>query len=145
MKTRLLDWTSNPLAALWFACSDMSKLNSDSYVYMFLYRESDLLDKEDNSDPFKLPVTKILRPPQNNPRIIAQTGWFTAHRYSNANKFVPLDKTKQFNKSVFAFQIPKGQKIDILKKLNAFGTSFQTIYPDFEGICRQLNWEFENK
>ena len=33
LKTRLLDWTSNPLAALYCACSD--SLPGDTFVYAF--------------------------------------------------------------------------------------------------------------
>lgn len=141
MKTRLLDWTLNPLVALWFACSNPYKMNTDSYVYMMYYMEEDILDKKKDPDPFKLTKTMILRPSQNNQRVIAQTGWFTAHRYSSQNCFVALDKMNQFSGRTFGFQILAATKPDILKKLNSFGTNYQTMYPDFEGICRQLNWE----
>ena len=44
MKTRLPDWTSNPLVALWFACSNEFKLSQDSVIYIFKKADAFLLD-----------------------------------------------------------------------------------------------------
>ena len=45
MKTRLPDWTSNPLVALWFACSNEFKLSQDSVIYIFKKADAFLLDE----------------------------------------------------------------------------------------------------
>jgi hypothetical protein len=145
LKTRLLDWTSNPLVALWFACKDEKYLTADSYVYVFLANKKLILDKSKSPTPWTLGKTKILKPSLNNERIIAQSGWFTAHRYStNEKRFVTLDKMTQFKNLVIEFTIPASLKPDMLKKLNVFGTNNQSVFPDIEGICRHINWEFRH-
>ncbi|MBN8454276.1 FRG domain-containing protein [Accumulibacter sp.] len=140
MKTRLLDWTSNSLAALWFACADPKP--GDVFVYA-LEADNLLLDSTVyTQSPFKAAKTRVLRPRLNNPRVVAQHGWFTLHRYSvKAKRFVSLERNPETAKHLHEYKIPAAKRAELLTALDRHGVSARTLIPDIGGLCQYLNWK----
>lgn len=145
LKTRLLDWSSNPLIALWFACESYDKNKDDCYVYRLAVDKNMIIDVEKNETPYSNSRTRILRPTLNNERIIAQSGWFTAHKFSKkAKRFIPLETITDIKKSIIQFEISGNIKSQLRDTLATLGVSNRTVYPDIIGLCNHLNYKYHN-
>jgi hypothetical protein len=72
--TRLLDWTKNPMIAVFFAVAFDE--DCDAAVFKFKYNNYALTEKE---DPFDFKSVTVYRPRSITKRIIAQQGLFTIH------------------------------------------------------------------
>ena len=97
----------------------------------FLYKDTQLIN---------------LRNTLNNERIVAQSGWFTAHRFSSSyKKFVTLETHRKMKSLLIELEIPAIKKKEILRKLSTFGINSRTVYPDINGLCLHLNWKYEDE
>jgi hypothetical protein len=140
LKTRLLDWTSNSLAALWFACANSAK--GDVFVYALEVDNLSLPRSVYTLSPFNSAKTRAFQPRLNNPRVIAQHGWFTLHRYSGrAKRFVPLEENPDTSKHLHEYRIPEKYRAELLVSLDRHGVSARTLFPDMGGLCQYLNWK----
>ena len=144
LKTRLLDWSSNPLVGMWFCCSNKDHWNKDGVIYIFIAEHKHLVDRKLVKSPFDRNTTRVYKPYLNNERIIAQSGWFTAHGFSTtAEAFVRLNKNTYLKKQLTKVFVPMNLKEKLVERLNLMGINYERLFPDIEGICKQLNLEYK--
>jgi FRG domain len=152
LPTRLIDWTANALFALYFACSEAA--DHDGRLWAVLPREYignvdvfDLIGIASEDELFqgaKASGIRILFPFFNSPRIAAQEGVYTIHpdpwRPLDSYRDEPFEEGHLDVERLYAWSIPSGAKLDILRQLSSLGIARRTVYPDLDGIARSL-WE----
>jgi len=140
LPTRLLDWTANALAALWFAVSENpSDDETHGVVWVLEVSPSDMKSPSEGTDIFNLTRTYVFQPFHIDRRIAAQSGWFSVHRYTERKqKFIALDQNILYKGRLSKFHVPRASFKKIRRELRLMGVTQATMFPDLSGLCSDI-------
>jgi hypothetical protein len=128
LQTRLLDWTLNPLVALYFAVKDDKPHPAAVYACA---GEGEMTWDED--DPFNPRGNYWFYPRHVTPRIVAQDGLFS----------IQQDPTAEFaHASLRIYVIPAKLRKSLRILLNEWGIHRAKLFPGLEGIAARLDENF---
>jgi hypothetical protein len=140
MATRFLDWTANPLAGLWFAVTCPAHAEAGA-LWVFRTEQQDYVTDVEELDPLDLDRTHVFQPRHITPRIVAQSGWFTVHKYLRGKKrFVWLDLNTRYQDALLEIRVPPSAFGSILVELDRCGVNVTTLFPDLDGVARHVDW-----
>jgi hypothetical protein len=143
MATRLLDWTENLLAALWFAVREEPHDGNDGVFWFFFSPQGNILGDESKVTPFDAPTTITFRPKHITPTIVAQGGWFTAHRCDPSTKrFVALEEDETYKDQLVKFTFKAGSFGKLRQQLDLCGVNNASLFPGLRGLCAHMDWKF---
>jgi hypothetical protein len=170
LKTRLLDWTKNPLVALYFAVEnifskidDVNKRKETLGCVWAIKVNRDLKlkgpDKKwyeanelpgyygDQVNEWEIPSPWIIiNPPLINDRLIRQSAIFTYHKEDNT--FDLSNYKFNTNESLVKLQIVKNEdenpSAQILHDLGVMNMHHSGLFNDFDGVAAFINYEWRD-
>jgi hypothetical protein len=127
LATRLLDWSSNPLVAAFFATEGDADTDGAIYVLNAYW----IIDTRRVRSPFQMSDIMIFQPANITKRIAAQAGHFTVH----PRPAQPLDR-----RTIDKLIIPNKLREEFQMILFNYGIHRGTLFPDLDGQAQVINW-----
>jgi FRG domain len=136
LATRLLDWSYNPLVALFFACAD----DRAEDAAVFAYRSERFVETAEVG-PFVPEGVAVYRPRGVAQRIVRQGGLFTVHGPPTLDLRDALADDDQLHRIV----IPPSYRSQVLFELSQYGVNRMALFPDLDGLSAHANWAWQNR
>jgi len=134
LPTRLLDWTANPLAALYFAVEANPEVDGELFG---LRATAKVSETTLNSSPFSVRKPTKFYPNIITPRIRSQEALFVVC----VDIENPLDQNLRSDWKIERLRIPREKKDRLRYELFRIGIHKSSLFPDLEGLAERLKWQ----
>ena len=148
LPVRLLDWTGNPLVALYFAVNEFSgrpgEVDGTVWAFARKKRNPTFVDVLGEIGPFEIQGIKVIYPLAVSPRLVAQAGVYTiqheAVRTLESFAGTPFNEQDLDVTAMRRWRIPAQHKEKLLFELHRLNIDQRTLFPDLDGIAKSI-WQ----